>query len=166
MFIVGYLKFSLSLSLSLSLSRARTHTHTHTHTQSGEVWYEVAGELAQEGLRPVTPDQECLTDILQTHEEKAEETLRIQVITCLSTHYGEVTLYLQPYLLNSYASRKQPTVCTLKITSQLKLHCIIGHLSIAANRLCPKGDHVHKFHCMLDLINTLGECRHYPLYML
>lgn len=47
--------------------------------QSGEVWYEVAGELTQEGLRPVTPDQECLTNILQTHEEKAEETLRIQV---------------------------------------------------------------------------------------
>ena len=47
--------------------------------QSGEVWYEVAGELAQEGLRPVTPDQECLTEIWQTHEEKAEETLKKQV---------------------------------------------------------------------------------------
>lgn len=47
--------------------------------QSGEVWNEVAEELAQEGLRPVTPDQECLTEILHTHEEKAEETLKIQV---------------------------------------------------------------------------------------
>ena len=47
--------------------------------QAGEVWYEVAGELAQEGLRPVTPDQECLTEILHTHEEKAEECLKLQV---------------------------------------------------------------------------------------
>ena len=47
--------------------------------QAGEVWYEVAGELAQEGLRPVTPDQECLTEIWQTHEEKAEEILKKQV---------------------------------------------------------------------------------------
>ena len=36
----------------------------------------MAEELAQEGLRPVTPDQECLTEILHTHEEKAEETLK------------------------------------------------------------------------------------------
>lgn len=49
--------------------------------QAGEVWYEVAGELAQEGLRPVTPDQECLTEIWQIHEEKAEETLKKQVST-------------------------------------------------------------------------------------
>lgn len=38
----------------------------------------MAEELAQEGLRPVTPDQECLTEILHTHEEKAEETLKAQ----------------------------------------------------------------------------------------
>lgn len=53
----------------------------HVHAwplQSGEVWNEVAEELAQEGLRPVTPDQECLTEILHTHEEKAEETLKVQ----------------------------------------------------------------------------------------
>ncbi len=56
--------------------------------QSGEVWYEVAGELTQEGLRPVTPDQECLTNILQTHEEKAEETLRIQVSGFKSVQLG------------------------------------------------------------------------------
>jgi len=43
------------------------------------VWYEVAGELAQEGLRPVTPDQECLVEIMQAHETKAENTLRQQV---------------------------------------------------------------------------------------
>ena len=49
------------------------------------MWYEVAGELAQEGLRPVTPDQECLTDIWQTHEEKAEEILKKQVHTCLES---------------------------------------------------------------------------------
>lgn len=42
------------------------------------MWNEVAEELAQEGLRPVTPDQECLTEILHTHEEKAEETLKAQ----------------------------------------------------------------------------------------
>ena len=39
----------------------------------------MAGELAQEGLRPVSPDQECLQDIMHTHEEKAEETLKLQV---------------------------------------------------------------------------------------
>ncbi len=38
----------------------------------------MAEELAQEGLRPVTPDQECLTEILHTQEEKAEETLKTQ----------------------------------------------------------------------------------------
>ena len=43
----------------------------------------MAEELAQEGLRPVTPDQECLTEILHTHEEKAEETLKIQVCACV-----------------------------------------------------------------------------------
>ena len=43
------------------------------------MWYEVAGELAQEGLRPVTPDQESLQEVLHNHEEKAEETLKIQV---------------------------------------------------------------------------------------
>ena len=47
--------------------------------QSGEVWYEVAGELSQEGLRPVTPDQEALQEVLHSHEEKAEHTLRLQV---------------------------------------------------------------------------------------
>ena len=47
--------------------------------QSAEVWYEVAGELAQEGLRPVTPDQETLQEVLHSHEEKAEQTLRLQV---------------------------------------------------------------------------------------
>lgn len=47
--------------------------------QAGEVWYEVAGELAQEGLRPVTPDQETLQEVLHSHEEKAENTLRLQV---------------------------------------------------------------------------------------
>lgn len=39
----------------------------------------MAEELAQEGLRPVTPDQECLTEVLQTQEGKAEETLKAQV---------------------------------------------------------------------------------------
>lgn len=51
---------------------------SHT-TQAGEVWHEVAGELAQEGLRPVTPDQEMLQEVLHSHEEKAENTLRLQV---------------------------------------------------------------------------------------
>ena len=46
--------------------------------KAGEVWNEVAGELAQEGLRPVSSDQECLQDIMHTHEEKAEETLKLQ----------------------------------------------------------------------------------------
>ena len=59
--------------------------------QAGEVWYEVAGELAQEGLRPVTPDQECLTEIWQTHEEKAEEILKKQVHSLVdSTIHAEV----------------------------------------------------------------------------
>lgn len=44
------------------------------------MWYEVAGELAQEGLRPITPDQECLTEIWQIHEEKAEDILKKQVL--------------------------------------------------------------------------------------
>ena len=41
----------------------------------------MAGELAQEGLRPVTPDQEALQEVLHSHEEKAENTLRLQVYT-------------------------------------------------------------------------------------
>lgn len=47
--------------------------------KEGEAWYEVAGELAQEGTRPITPDQECLQEILQITERKAEEVLKKQV---------------------------------------------------------------------------------------
>lgn len=39
----------------------------------------MAGELAQEGTRPITPDQECLQEILQISERKAEEVLKKQV---------------------------------------------------------------------------------------
>lgn len=46
--------------------------------KEGEAWYEVAGELAQEGTRPITPDQECLQEILQITERKAEEVLKKQ----------------------------------------------------------------------------------------
>lgn len=42
------------------------------------MWYEVAGELAQEGLRPTTPDQEDLQEILQSFEERAEEVIKQQ----------------------------------------------------------------------------------------
>ena len=38
----------------------------------------MAGELAQEGLRPTTPDQESLQEILQCSEERAEEVIRQQ----------------------------------------------------------------------------------------
>lgn len=47
--------------------------------KEGEAWYEVAGELAQEGTRPITPDQECLQEILQITEQKAEGVLKKQV---------------------------------------------------------------------------------------
>ena len=43
----------------------------------------MAGELAQEGLRPVTPDQEALQEVLHSHEEKAENTLQLQVSACI-----------------------------------------------------------------------------------
>jgi len=52
---------------------------SYTVHQEGEAWYEVAGELAQEGTRPITPDQECLQEILQITERKAEEVLKKQV---------------------------------------------------------------------------------------
>ena len=42
------------------------------------MWYEVAGELAQEGLRPTTPDQEDLQEILQSFEERAEYVIKQQ----------------------------------------------------------------------------------------
>ena len=42
------------------------------------MWYEVASELSQEGLRPTSPDQECLEEIIQCSEEKAEEVTRQQ----------------------------------------------------------------------------------------
>ena len=51
--------------------------------QSAEVWYEVAGELALEGLRPVTPDQEALQQILHSDEERAEFIHKHQVYKCL-----------------------------------------------------------------------------------
>ena len=38
----------------------------------------MAGELAQEGIRPTTPDQESLQEILQCSEERAEEVIRQQ----------------------------------------------------------------------------------------
>lgn len=46
--------------------------------KTGEVWYEVGSELAQEGLRPTSPDQECLQEIIHCSEEKAEEVTRQQ----------------------------------------------------------------------------------------
>ena len=56
------------------------------------MWNEVAGELAQEGLRPVSPDQECLQDIMHTHEEKAEETLKLQVCVCVCFRHCQALL--------------------------------------------------------------------------
>ena len=38
----------------------------------------MAGELAQEVVRPVTPDQEGLQEILQCAEERAEEVTKRQ----------------------------------------------------------------------------------------
>lgn len=38
----------------------------------------MAGELAQEVVRPVTPDQEGLQEILQCAEERAEEVTKKQ----------------------------------------------------------------------------------------
>ncbi len=38
----------------------------------------MAGELAQEGLRPTTPDQEDLQEILQSFEERAEDVIKQQ----------------------------------------------------------------------------------------
>ena len=43
------------------------------------MWYELASELAQEGLRPITPDQEGMQEILQCAEEKTEEVIKQQV---------------------------------------------------------------------------------------
>ncbi|XP_019861484.1 PREDICTED: cilia- and flagella-associated protein 69-like isoform X1 [Amphimedon queenslandica] len=44
--------------------------------KTGEVWYEVGSELAQEGLCPTSPDQECLQEIIHCSEERAEEVTR------------------------------------------------------------------------------------------
>ena len=55
----------------------------------------MAGELAQEGLRPVSPDQECLQDIMHTHEEKAEETLKLQVCVCVCLRHFKAYLKLK-----------------------------------------------------------------------
>ena len=38
----------------------------------------MGSELAQEGLRPTSPDQECLQEIIHCSEEKAEEVTRQQ----------------------------------------------------------------------------------------
>jgi hypothetical protein len=46
--------------------------------KTGEVWYEIGSELSQEGLRATSPDQECLQEIIQCSEEKAEEVTRQQ----------------------------------------------------------------------------------------
>ena len=63
----------------ISKAASSEHSSPIPTTQSGEVWHDVAGELAQEGLRPVTPDQEALQEVLHSHEEKAENTLQLQV---------------------------------------------------------------------------------------
>lgn len=65
--------FLSSLSLSLPLSFVSL-----SHIQTDEVWYEVASELAHHKLRPSSPDQECLQEIIQCSEERAEEIIRQQ----------------------------------------------------------------------------------------
>ena len=47
--------------------------------QSGEVWHEIAEELMQESLRPVSPDRECISEIMHTYKGKAELVLKLQV---------------------------------------------------------------------------------------
>ncbi len=77
------------IELGMNIDMSGTFIKNYACCQTGEVWYEVAGELAQEGLRPVTPDQECLVEIMQAHETKAENTLKQQVkyllLSCCST---------------------------------------------------------------------------------
>ena len=93
LYAVGFLSFPEDLSTEdkISLCIAEKYldfkaccnlviTHLSEYVlKEGEAWYEVAGELAQEGTRPITPDQECLQEILQITEQKAEEVLKKQV---------------------------------------------------------------------------------------
>lgn len=39
--------------------------------QTGEVWQEINGELSSEGVRPISPDQEALNNIIIIMEDTA-----------------------------------------------------------------------------------------------
>ena len=65
--------------------------------KTGEVWYEVAGELAQEGLRPTTPDQEDLQELLQSYEERAEDVIKQQHELMDSQHRDDLDEEYQFY---------------------------------------------------------------------
>jgi len=44
----------------------------------GEVWYEVIKELEQEGVKPITPDNEAIEAISRTLDDRAEHVLDVQ----------------------------------------------------------------------------------------
>ena len=46
--------------------------------QLGEVWLEIQQELSEEGIVPITPDQEALEAISRTIDDRATHVLDIQ----------------------------------------------------------------------------------------
>ena len=57
----------------------------------------MAGELAQEGLRPTTPDQEDLQEILQSYEERSEDVIKQQHELMDSQHRDDLDEEYQFY---------------------------------------------------------------------
>ncbi|XP_019861488.1 PREDICTED: cilia- and flagella-associated protein 69-like isoform X4 [Amphimedon queenslandica] len=82
--------------------------------KTGEVWYEVGSELAQEGLCPTSPDQECLQEIIHCSEERAEEEAKERQVTAIDAS--------RPLNVTTFCSRNI-TIATspMKILSENKI---------------------------------------------
>ncbi|XP_074659217.1 cilia- and flagella-associated protein 69-like isoform X1 [Tubulanus polymorphus] len=126
----------------------------------GEVWTEVVKELEMEGVRPVTPDQECLETITRAIEERAQgcaltqgellEAQKQQDLLDEQEHYAEIREnYRQTEkALTDFADyvARTSNYGLLKIAKQRQQH------SIEASRIETKHKEKHTFHAT-DLSN-------------
>ena len=63
-----------------------------------QVWTEVITELAAEGLRPITPDNEALEAISRTVQDRATHVVEVQKVSQL------LLSYLLAFMLSSISA--------------------------------------------------------------
>uniref|UniRef100_A0A1X7TFY1 Cilia- and flagella-associated protein 69 ARM repeats domain-containing protein n=1 Tax=Amphimedon queenslandica TaxID=400682 RepID=A0A1X7TFY1_AMPQE len=84
--------------------------------KTGEVWYEVGSELAQEGLRPTSPDQECLQEIIHCSEERAEEEAKERQVTAIDASRPSAISLGERFHTTNQSSLNVTTFCSRNIT--------------------------------------------------